>query len=71
MQPWAAHVLACFGADRLVWGSDWPVLELAGRLGQWFAETRHLLAGLSPQAQHAVMDGNARRLYQLPPACDT
>ncbi len=71
VQPWAAHVLACFGADRLVWGSDWPVLELAGRLGQWFAETRHLLAGLSPQAQHAVMDGNARRLYQLPPACDT
>lgn len=68
VQPWAAHVLACFGADRLVWGSDWPVLELAGSYSQWLLETRQLLAGLSPQAQAAVMDGNARRLYRLPPA---
>lgn len=68
VQPWAAHVLACFGADRLVWGSDWPVLELAGSYGRWFAETRQWLAGMSPQAQAAVMDGNARRLYRLPPA---
>lgn len=67
VQPWAAHVLACFGADRLVWGSDWPVLELAGSYAQWLAETRQLLTSLSPQAQAAVMNGNARRLYRLPP----
>ena len=68
VQPWAAHVLACFGADRLVWGSDWPVLESAGSYAQWWAETRQLLNHLSLQAQRAVMDGNARRLYRLPPA---
>ena len=68
VQSWAAHVLACFGADRLVWGSDWPVLESAGSYAQWWAETRQLLNHLSPQAQRAVMDGNARRLYRLPPA---
>lgn len=71
VQPWAAHVLACFGADRLVWGSDWPVLELAGSYRQWFAETRQLLAHLSSQAQDAVMESNARRLYRLPPASVT
>ena len=71
VQPWAAHVLACFGADRLVWGSDWPVLELAGSYAQWWAETRQLLASLSPQAQDAVMHGNARRLYRLAPASVT
>ncbi|MDP3709275.1 MAG: amidohydrolase family protein [Polaromonas sp.] len=71
VQPWARHVLECFGADRLVWGSDWPVLELAGSYAQWWAETRQLLAGLSLQAQDAVMDGNARRLYRLPPASVT
>jgi L-fuconolactonase len=68
VQPWAAHVLACFGAERLVWGSDWPVLELAGTYSEWLAETRRLLAGLRPHAQAAVMEGNARRLYRLPPA---
>ena len=66
VQPWARHVLACFGADRLLWGSDWPVLELAGSYAQWWAETQQLLAPLSPRAQNAVMDGNARRLYRLP-----
>jgi L-fuconolactonase len=65
VQPWARHVLACFGADRLLWGSDWPVLELAGSYAQWWAETQQLLGPLSPRAQHAVMDGNARRLYRL------
>ena len=71
VQLWATHVLACFGADRLVWGSDWPVLEMAGTYSQWLVETRQLLAGLSPRAQHAVMGGNARRLYGLPPAFAT
>ena len=65
VQPWAAHVLACFGAGRLVWGSDWPVLELASNYAQWLAETQQLLGGLSLQAQAAVMGGNARRLYRL------
>lgn len=66
VQPWVRHVLAGFGADRLLWGSDWPVLELAGSYAQWCAETQQLLANLSPLAQNAIMDGNARRLYRLP-----
>lgn len=65
VQPWGAHVLACFGPDRVVWGSDWPVLELAGSYEQWWDETRQLLAGLSPPQQAAVMGGNARSLYRL------
>ena len=65
VQPWGAHVLASFGADRVVWGSDWPVLELAGSYAQWWSETRQLLAGLSPPARAAILGGNARRLYRL------
>jgi L-fuconolactonase len=65
VQPWGKHVLACFGADRVVWGSDWPVLELAGSYTQWWHATGSLLADLSPQAQAAVMGGNARQLYSL------
>lgn len=65
VRPWAAHVLACFGASRLVWGSDWPVLELAGSYSQWRSETRQLLAGLSAEEQAAILGGNAKRLYRL------
>lgn len=71
VQPWAQHVLDCFGADRVVWGSDWPVLELSSTYTQWWAETEILLATLGRQAQPAVMDANARRLYRLAPAALT
>lgn len=65
VQRWAEHVLACFGASRVVWGSDWPVLELSGNYAQWWAETQQLLSGMSSQERAAIMGGNARRLYRL------
>jgi L-fuconolactonase len=64
-RPYAAHVLSCFGALRVLWGSDWPVLTLACSYRQWFDETQQLLSGLSAQSQAAVMGANARRLYGL------
>ena len=29
------HLLACFGPTRLIWGSDWPVVDLAGGYRRW------------------------------------
>lgn len=62
---WAQHVLACFGPQRVVWGSDWPVLELAGSYAGWWEESRQILSSLSEAEQAAVMGGNARELYRL------
>jgi len=64
---WARHLLESFGAGRLVWGSDWPVLELAGSYAGWWGEVQALLdeAALSPAARAAVLGGNARRAYRL------
>jgi L-fuconolactonase len=64
---WGEHVLQSFGADRVVWGSDWPVLELAGSYAQWWEEAQQLLAGLDAKGRAAVMGGNAVRLYRLDP----
>lgn len=52
-----------FGAERLIWGSDWPVLTLAGTYESWVAQARQLVP-----AQHhdRVFDLNARRVYGLP-----
>jgi L-fuconolactonase len=52
-----------FGADRLVWGSDWPVLTLAGTYPDWFALAREAIAAKQESAVPAVMGGNALRLY--------
>lgn len=58
-----------FGADRLVWGSDWPVLTLAGTYRDWFALAREAIAAKQESALPAVMGGNALRLYR--PAIST
>jgi L-fuconolactonase len=57
------HVLACFGPRRLLWGSDWPVVNLAGGYAKWFAATDALLADLSADAKADIFGGNAARIY--------
>lgn len=62
---WAQHLLDSFGAERVLWGSDWPVLELAASYGGWWADTQALLWPLSPEQRAAVLGGTARRVYRL------
>jgi L-fuconolactonase len=57
------HVVACFGLQRLLWGSDWPVVNLAGGYAKWFAATETLLVDLSPGEKAAIFGGNAARIY--------
>ena len=51
-----------FGAERLVWGSDWPVLMLAASYQDWLDQCLRLVASAH---QDAVFDFNARRIYGL------
>jgi L-fuconolactonase len=57
------HVLACFGPRRLLWGSDWPVVNLAGGYEKWFAATDALLADLSADEKADIFGANAARIY--------
>ena len=57
------HVVACFGPHRLLWGSDWPVVNLAGGYEKWLAAAETLLAGLSADENAAIFGGNAARIY--------
>ena len=47
LQDAVDHVRASFRPRRLLWGSDWPVVNLAGGYEKWFSATEKLLAGLS------------------------
>jgi L-fuconolactonase len=68
LQPYVDHLLGVFDADRLLFGSDWPVCELAGSYGQVLAAARAtLLPQLSATAAEQVFGGNAARLYRLDP----
>ena len=64
--PYAAHVLQVFGPQRVLWGSDWPVLELSGlAYADWLHISQKLLAKLQAADRTAVLGGNARRVYGL------
>jgi L-fuconolactonase len=52
-----------FSPQRLLWGSDWPVVNLAGGYEKWFAATETLLTDLSPDEKAAIFGGNAARIY--------
>lgn len=65
----AIHVLLdLFGPQRLLWGSDWPVLTLAGNYQDWFAMARDAITAQAPDALDAIFGGNAARIYR-PSAC--
>jgi L-fuconolactonase len=65
LRPYVAHLLDVFGPDRLLFGSDWPVCELAASYDQVLAAARETLAGLSPAEAALVFGGNAARCYRL------
>jgi len=66
LRPWVDHVLQRFGPDRIVWGSDWPVVVLGAGLAAWIGLTRELLGGLSADEQDRIAARNARKIYRLP-----
>jgi len=57
------HVCACLGPKRLIWGSDWPVVNLAGGYERWFNAAVTMLADLSSDEQADVFGGNAALIY--------
>ncbi|MBW8722070.1 MAG: amidohydrolase family protein [Polaromonas sp.] len=71
--PYVDHVLKVFGVRRVIWGSDWPVLELAADYPGWLAMARDLCRahpGMDDAGMAAIFGGNARRLYHLDPSID-
>lgn len=65
LQPVVDHLLDSFGPARVMWGSDWPVLNLAGDYDRWWQASTTLLRGLSPAERSDVFGGTAARFYGL------
>lgn len=58
-------VLAAFGPDRLMFGSDWPPSTLDAPYGAIVAAAKALVAGLSQAEQASILAGTAIRAYRL------
>ena len=65
LRPYVEHIIECFGWDRVVWGSDHPVVTLGGSLTDWVHATREIIGGASADEQAKLLHANARRIYRL------
>lgn len=63
LRPWIDHVLDAFGPSRVVWGSDWPVVNLGAGLPGWLDVTEAVLAPLSQDERDAIGWRNAEAIY--------
>lgn len=65
IRPAADHLLDSFGPDRLMFGSDWPVLNLAGDYLSWVRMVEALLSPLAADDATKVWGGTAQRFYRV------
>ncbi|WP_164861443.1 amidohydrolase family protein [Microbacterium sp. CPCC 204701] len=66
MRPFVVPIVETFGADRVMWGSDFPVGTLVGwSYGRYLEAYRRLLDQRTPAEQAAILFGTANRLYRF------
>jgi L-fuconolactonase len=59
------RIFSCFGADRVMWGSDWPVVTLRANYQEWLEMSLELVRRHARGREDAVFGANAVRFYQL------
>jgi L-fuconolactonase len=63
LEPYIQTVLECFGPDRLMFGTDWPVCLLASDYQRWVSVVERAISTLSYGERAAIMGGTAARIY--------
>jgi L-fuconolactonase len=65
LRPYVEVLLAAFGPGRLMWGSDWPVVNEAGGYAAWRSTALALTEACSPGDRDLIFGGVAQRFYGL------
>ncbi|MCI2283990.1 amidohydrolase family protein [Colwellia sp. MSW7] len=65
IEPYMTHLLNCFGANKLMWGSDWPVVNLTSDYSSWFDIAAKFIAKQPKQDQENIWSGAAKNFYRL------
>jgi L-fuconolactonase len=65
LRPYIDHVIECFGFDRVMYGSDWPVSTLATEYPRWFDTLKWAVSDCSDDELRKLFHDNAIRFYRL------
>lgn len=63
--PYLDVLFESFGPDRLMYGSDWPVMLLSGQYAQWKSLLEKYLESYAPEEKENIFGNNAARFYNL------
>jgi len=63
--PYLDVIFEAFGTDRLLYGSDWPVVLLSGIYVQWRSLIDKYMENIEEEEKEKVMGGNAVAFYGL------
>ncbi len=66
VKPYVAHAIDCFGFDRAMFGSDWPVSDLTHAYPAWVDLVDEVIAGASEDEARKLYRSTALRVYRLP-----
>jgi predicted TIM-barrel fold metal-dependent hydrolase len=65
LRPYIDHVISCFGWDRVLFGSDWPVCTLSASYKHWVEALQSVTQSAGEMNQQKLFHGNAVRVYRL------
>lgn len=65
IEPFVAHIFESFSGERVMWGSDWPVITTHATYEQWKTCAQALVRRLAPRYEAAVFGANAIAVYSL------
>ena len=65
LRPFVEHAIECFGWERVMFGSDWPVCTLSATLKKWVETLALLTLKASETERKQLFSENARRIYRL------
>lgn len=64
-KPYIQHAIACFGKDRIMFGTDWPVCLVAATYEEVIKIAEEALIGFSEEERYAFWGGNAAYFYNV------
>ena len=65
LKPYIDHLVAVFGYDRLMFGSDWPVCTLAAEYQQWVEALQRSVQNAADADQQKLFHDNAKQFYRI------
>jgi L-fuconolactonase len=65
LRPFVNHMINVFGPDRVLWGSDWPIVLHVSDYRRWCETTEALLGWLDPATRQRLLHDNAIKVYRL------